>query len=348
MVVISNNYQIISPVFRSNSVAYAQNSKPEEPQYKDNSKLLLTTLACLAVGIGAVVMGRKGHLGDGVQKFLKGSSKAQKPVNIAANNINSSHSQKAISKLVEFYEGIANAAKANGNTKRHQIYSDFAQKAQKGEFSGKDLYDKLFKEYYNKLRRADYPADSKFNSKISEFTEKSTSKIQVRDENNWHYRIPINRKQLGWSTADKCMDRISVNAVTDEKLITSLDDLFASGKVKGYYKTPNDSAAWLERHDPITIYLHESASPKILAEVEKITKPYIRSTDDVLTGNKFAPGLALEKSPQPQEIKDLIDKAAKIDADLAKALENEFSSKGNLKASAGQMTAAERLLSLFN
>lgn len=350
MVIISNIYANTAHSFGKSPIGQVQQKQVEVNQQnnQDNSKLLLGSLAGLAIGIGAVIIGRKGHFGDGVQKFLKGSNKTQKALSTAVNNANISHSQKATSELAKIYEEIANTAKSKGNTKRHQIYSDFAQKSQKGEFSGQDLYDKLFNEYYNKLRTADYPIDSKFNNKISDFTEKSTAKIEVRDENNWHYRMPKNRHQQGWSTGDKSVDRISVNAVTDEKLIASLDDLFASGKVKGYYKTPNDSAAWLERHDPITIYLHEAASPQILAEVEKVTKPYIRSTEDVLAGNKFAPGLALEKSPQLQEIKDLIDKAAKIDPDLAKALETNLSKNGKPSASAGQMNSAEKLVNLFN
>lgn len=349
---IQSVYQPVVKEPVSPSTDVVETSKPA----KNNNELVLASLAGLAVIAGAFVAGRKGHLGEGVQKFLKGSNKtnannlnkAEQTAASTVANTNLSNSQKASSKLAEFYDGVASTAKAKGNIKREQIYSDFAQRAQNGEFKGQVLYGNLFDEYYNSLRKADYPIDSKFNNKISELTEKSTPKIEVRDENNWHYRLPKNRNQQGWSTADKCVDRVSVNALTDEKLVLALDDLFSSGKVKGYYKTPNDAASWLERHDPITIYLHEIASPQVLADIEKITKPYIRSTEDVLAGNKFAPGLALEKSPQIQEIQDVIDKAAKIDPDFADSLRLKLSKNGKLSASSGQMHSAQELLNLFN
>ena len=251
---------------------------------------------------------------------------------------------KARDRLAQIYEKIAREASSLGNTKRGNIYSDFAQRVKDGQFTEENIYSKLFDEIYNGLRKADYAPTSRFNPNIADLTGKETSLIQVKDEGGWHYRLPKNRTNIGWSTSDKCIDRISVNAETDEKLITSLDDLFTSGKIKGYYKTPDQSASWLDRHDPITIYLHEGATPSVLKEIERITAPHIRSRENVLVGKTFAPGLALEKSPQISEISSLLDEARLLNPQLEKVLKQNFTSNGELKASAGQMTSVQALL----
>lgn len=266
--------------------------------------------------------------------------------NLFSNSLSTSvsHETKARNKLAKIYEQIAKEASSSGNAKRGNIYSDFAKRVRNGEFTEEDVYSKLYNEIYNGLRKADYPITPKYNHKIANLTEMETHLIQVKNEGGWHYRLPKNRNSLGWSTSDKCIDRISVNAETDEKLITTLDNLFTSGKIKGYYKTPDQAASWLERHDPITIYLHEQATPTILNEVKQATSPYIRSDKNVLSGITFAPGLALEKSPQQAEILSLLNEAKLFNPQLEKSLRQNFTRKGELKASAGQMTSAKNLL----
>ena len=66
---------------------------------------------------------------------------------------------------------------------------------------------------------------------------------------------------------------------------------------------------WLERHDPITIYLDEKADTKTLEAVKTACEKYIRSSEDVLLGKKFASGMALQKSPDEQDIKAILQEA---------------------------------------
>lgn len=263
---------------------------------------------------------------------------------IAAENIVKKPEEMARKKLIQLYDNIAQEAAKKGNSKRNGIYSSFGERVKNGDFTPEDIYNKLFNELYGNIRKADYPIDARFNPKIEEITGQSTSLMQVKAENGWHYRLPANRRQFGWSTKGKSEHRISINATTNEELIKKLDDLFGNGQIKGYYKTPDQSASWLDRHDPITIYLHEPPSEKILKQIEETAKPYIRSEEDVLVGNKFAAGLALEQSPQIEEITNLLEEAKKIDTNLEQALRKNFTNNGSLKASAGQITAAKRLL----
>ena len=162
--------------------------------------------------------------------------------------------------------------------------------------------------------------------------------IKVRDENGWFYRMPRRR------TTTQTVDRISINALAEPNLIKALDDLLGNGEVRGYYKTPNTPSDWASRHDPITIYLDEKATPEILEKVRSVCKKYIRSTDDVLIGDKFAPGFALQKSPSTIDIENLLKKANIIDPVLEKTLRKYFTNDGKLKASAGELSAAEKLL----
>ena len=256
--------------------------------------------------------------------------------------------------LAKLYEKVAQRRIKAGETPK--ILTEFAQKARNHEFSEKELYDKLYNEIYANIRKWDYPITKSWNPKISEITGKSNSYMMVQDSAGWHYRIPKRRHDFGWSRNEKATDRISVNANTDKELIAKLDEYFGTGRAKGYYKTPSDAGSWLERHDPITIYLHEQANPRILKDIENITKPYIRSTEDVLAGHKFALGLALEKSPTTNEIENMLSQIANINPTAAQAIREELI--GNLirkglpkdsplSASAGQMTAMKQFLNLL-
>ena len=254
---------------------------------------------------------------------------------------------KATNEVIKGWEKVAEEAK--GKTNRYNNCQTQIQRLIKGERTPESVYTSLFNDYYYGIRLAKYPKTSKYNEAISDITQKETRLMQVADEQNgWHFRLPRNRHADGWSTKGKSVDRISVNAETDQKLIYELDQLFGSGEIKGMYKTPDQSFLWLTRHDPITIYLYEKATPEVLAKIERVTKPFIRSNKDVLVGHKFAPGLALEKSPQPQDIQQLIDEANKIDPALGTVFKNLMQRNNFPKASSGQVTAAKKVLNLLS
>lgn len=259
-------------------------------------------------------------------------------------------------RLAEFYEKTAQKKIKSGNTTSAQIYKDFANKVRNKEITEKELYEKLYTELYNNIRLADYPITAAWNHKIADVTGKSNSYIMLQECEGWHYRIPKRRHEFGWSRNGKAIDRISVNANTDSELIAKLDEYFGTGKAKGYYKTPAYASAWLERHDPITIYLHEKANPQILKDIENITKNHIRSTENVLVGSVFAPGLALEKSPSYSDVKKLLDEISNINPVAGEAVKDELI--GNLVrkglpkdsqffASSGQITAMKMLLEML-
>lgn len=261
----------------------------------------------------------------------------QKSVNI--------YRQKARDEFIKRSEEGAEWYKQHNETRLYNIRMGYIQDVKSGKISDNDIYYQLYKDFYETLRTAQYPKDARFDWQIDELTGKSTSLIKASEENGWHYRTPEIRHQQGWSTSDKSIDRISVNAVTDRNLIETLDKLFGEGHIKGYYKTPDDAYRWLERHDPITIYLHEKATPEILSKIEQATKPYIRSTEDVLIGEKFAPGLALEKSPQLEDIDNLLKRAKSIDPLIEQQLKISLQGlKTNINASAGQITAGHKFL----
>jgi len=197
---------------------------------------------------------------------------------------------------------------------------------------------------YKELRcSVSYSTKALKTANIDEITAKGNSLIHVKAQNGWHYRLPKGRHHR------ETVDRISINALADENLIRDLDKLLCEGKIKGYYKTPDSALNWLERHDPVTIYLDEKATPEQLELIRKTCAKYVRSTDDVLAGKKFAPGFALQQSPKETDIKAILSKMETIDLNLAQAA-REFFTIGSqeLKASAGEMEAVNKLLNMLN
>lgn len=243
---------------------------------------------------------------------------------------------KAKGRTIELCEDIA---KQEGNDNWLKTADDFKLNLK----SDKSIYQYLFSLEYGNIRYANYSDKFRFDRTIDVLTGKDSAFARVKESNGWHYRYPLH---LNGKLST--VDRISVNAAADKKLIKDLDEFMQNEKINGYYKTPEFSTQWLMRHDPVTIYLGEKATPELLSKIEKLTKPYIRSTEDVLVGQKFAPGLALEKSPKPQDIQNLINQADKIDPLLSKVFTNEMTRNGKLKASAGEVTAANRILTLLN
>lgn len=311
------------------------NQVPDKPaekkEEKDDKKLTLALAALGAITLGTIALA-----------LTKGTvipTKTEASLTNAAFDV----SEKAKNTLADLYEQTAAAAKKSGNQKRENIYIDFASRVRNNEFSDDDIFKKLFDILYRDARLANYPIDSRHNINIDKITGADTQFIRVKNENGWFYRIP---KIYHGS---KVTDRVSINANADENLIKALDALFANGEIKGYYKTPDLAANWLERHDPITIYLQESATAEVLEKIKNAAQGFIRSSDDVLLGDKFAAGFALQKSPDVQDIEKALERAKKISPSFESAMRKMFASqnKAQLNASAGQMCVLEKMLAMF-
>lgn len=253
-----------------------------------------------------------------------------------------SPNQKAKTTLSDLYTEIANKAQKNGNSKRANAF--ITCRGEINNWSSKETYTKLLETLYNESRLADYPKSALRSFNIDEITKVENSLMRVKSENGWHYRMPRIRQ------VNTSVDRVSVNAIADENLIKALDDLLGSGNVKGYYKTPDLADNWLSRHDPITIYLDEKATPEILDKIKKACEKYIRSAEDVLMGDKFAPGFALQKSPNKNDIEAILSQMKKIDNELEETIRKYFTDvkTGELKTSAGYMEAAKNLINLVS
>lgn len=214
--------------------------------------------------------------------------------------------------------------------------------------SPEEIYQNAVALKYQNIRSAKYPTNARYNQNIDRITGTTTNNITVNNQNCWNYRI-----SKAGTFKDKTIDRISLNVYPEEQLITSLDKYFATGKIKGYYKTPDRLQDWGLRHDPITIYLQEPINQNIIDDIVKISKPHIRSTENVLIGKTVSPGVAIDKSPSTQDLVNLIQEARQYDEILAHQLEtskkygfarNPMYGDYTLQSSAGQVAAVRALL----
>ena len=329
-----NNIQIVrnSQVLPSSAIKNDENELPA-PEKKTNYDCMIgATVLASVVALG--ILGHNGRLGVKVQKILGGAKSKGSPIEGLTPQ------KKAQKALEQLYDKVIAKAKNDGNTKRVSIFEQ--AKNNINTLDKKTTYGNLLEALYKDLRLGEYPASDIITKNIDDITSKCTKSTIVRAQNGWHYRMPLRKIPV------KSADRISVNALADKNLIKELDDLFASGKVKGYYKTPENSLNWLERHDPITIYLDEKATPQTLEDVKSVCEKYIRSKEDVLLGNKFAPGMALQKSPNEQDIMEVLAQAKAVDEDLESVLRVNFTnhSNGKLITSAGYIDSAKKLIDL--
>ena len=310
----------------------AETPMPEESKKRAAAYMIGATALASVIMLG--VLGHNGKLGSKIQRLLGG--KTEQTIKAATNP-----QDNAKKVLGELYEKVITKAQKDGNTRRAGIFKQCKDNI--NSLDTQTMYGNLLDALYKDLRLGEYPTSALVTKNIEEITAKGTASIKVKNQNGWHYRMPIARK------SGKSVDRISVNALADEKLIKSLDDLFASGKVKGYYKTPETNLNWLERHDPITIYLDEKATPETLDAVKTACEKYIRSTEDVLSGKKFASGMALQKSPDEKDIKAVLEQAKNIDPILEDVLRKQFTdtASGKLITSAGYMDSANKLINLI-
>ncbi len=227
-------------------------------------------------------------------------------------------------------------------------YLAIADKMERCELPLNAMFSNLLNHRYNVLRTHNYPIDARHQHDIDQVSGQGTPEIKVKVEGGWHYRIPKNLKARGVASGASSKDRVSLNVVADKALLAQLDQLFVT-RVKGYYKTPDMSDNWLERHDPITMYLDEPLTPAIEAEIVKIVTPFVRSTKDVLPGRLLAPGMAAETSPTVDEINHEITRAKAIDAQFADAVKQYFTDKrGQLKTSAGRLRSVREVIDQYS
>lgn len=238
----------------------------------------------------------------------------------------------------------------NKGTSRESALKDLANRYRNSEIEPQTAYNTFINTHYDNIRVTNRYSmkETLTTSNIEDITAKNTSKIDVSPENGWHYRKPKNRKANGWGTGDKSIDRISLNVKADENLIKELDDLIYSGEMKVIYKTPAMNEDWIYRHDPITMYFYkDKATPQNIEAIKKVASKYIRTTDDVLIGQKIAPGIALDKSPTTADMKKLIKEASDIDEDLGQTVDRYFkhrTDKTRYKSSSGQVEAVKRTI----
>ena len=212
----------------------------------------------------------------------------------------------------------------------------------------KALIDKM----YRLVRLHDYPMDENHQKDIDQRTGQSSNKVYSQNENGWHYRHPIKRRgKETYISPPKSTLRISLNVNANEDLIDALDKFMLENSQPGaemYYKTPESESDWLERHDPITIYLEDDVPDAIKEELVRITDAFIRSREDVLPGEKIAGGVSLERSPSNEALQELIDRGYKINDYTGEAIKSLVTKDEKLKASAGQVTALEQFLEKYS
>lgn len=299
-----------------------------------NNTFIAAAIGLVATGVGYAVFHKKinAKVGSLIGKFknVPASINLPKVTNIPKNHddfINNIKKTQIDENLVKLQ---------NTNQQKYQQIADLWRDSD----DQLTFYNHLTAQY-NKLRLHPYKIDAKHNVKIENITGADNSLIKVKNQDNWHYRMPNNNVPV------KTVERMSLNANANENLIKELDDYFYNKGV-GYYKTPSDSTSWLDRHDSITMYFNQQITPEIENDLAKICQKYVRNTDDVLVGQKIIPGLTKVKEPSAADITDVMDKADKLNADLGKAVKSYFRNNNNgqisYKASAGQMKVIQDLI----
>lgn len=204
---------------------------------------------------------------------------------------------------------------------------------------------------YKKIRKAAYPEDKRHHPAIDKLTSLETPQLKVihDDEGSWHFRVP---RDVTNTDNDTITDRLSLNVCANPQLIECLDDLFASGAVKGFYKTPSESQRWISRHDPITIYLKEPLNTQIENRLASLVKPFIRSTENVLPGRIIIPGITCEKNPTQEQMEEAIKEATSFHPSFGNKARQTFTRHNQdgepcLKASTGEYNSVRRIIDLL-
>ena len=187
---------------------------------------------------------------------------------------------------------------------------------------------------------------------------KDANGVVVRDQGGWFYRIPdgMSTSRVGEKK------RLSANVAFNKDMLDKLDAFFVSRLDKesktglGYYKTPQSSADWGQRHDPITMYFGRDLTDEEQNILVGILSPHVRESDTGLPGKELSKGISYLDDPTDASIAALVERAKLIDPELATALEREAlagyvnrselraRSDGGYRLSAGEVLAYEMIL----
>jgi hypothetical protein len=231
-----------------------------------------------------------------------------------------------------------------------------AQNRGAGFFDESYMWSQIYDLLYANLR---VPSDSKFDkaqniphdNNIEQITAQGNSFVHVKDENNWHYRMPLSFSKHPRAAAKvespEGDHRVSFAAIADPKLIDTLDRYVAQQRL-AYYKTPNQEAGWLGRTDPITIYFKEPVTDEVKQELQTMLQPYNRANhiDNPLIGDNWTPGLALDRSPTSDQLQKTLQQIQGINPVLAKVIQEKITKDGRLKASSGQVEAIKQIIDI--
>lgn len=218
-----------------------------------------------------------------------------------------------------------------------------------GRIDSDNPYTTLIEGTYQEIRRGAYTPTTEDDASVVERTAQSAEGMVFHDGMlpHWHAHIPewlLTTKSLA---GKRPIATISINAHASPELVAALDHYLVEASIEVTVKYPARFDNWMDRHDPVTIYLFEELPPDVEEELVRITKPFIRS-DQGLFGRKLADGLYLGTGVSEDELLSLIARGRTIDPRLGAALERRFSSPGKpSSASAGEIAAAKRVLHLL-
>ena len=217
-------------------------------------------------------------------------------------------------------------------------------------FEPEKMWTQIYEYFYHKIRKADtgHYDSVPHDYDIDDYTSKGNNLIQVKDQNNWNYRMPLSMSQhprAAYKVPKEEEERISFAAIADKRLIDVLDDYVANKRL-AYYKTPNDGQRWLDRHDPVTMYFKEKVTPEIKEELKVIfnNKEFNRSfhAENPLEGDEFSKGLAREESPSGNKIEKLLGDIKALNMDAYKFLYKEWGGPV-FKVSSGMFLSGEKI-----
>lgn len=208
-------------------------------------------------------------------------------------------------------------------------------------------FNNMLQQFYNGIRIAKYD-NSNVEIGIEDYTSEPNASIEeVRDKSGWHYRIPFN------TSTEKTKYRISLNIKGSKELIDILDNIAKDYNI--YYKTPTTSMEWLDRHDPVTIYisnttLTDAQVQELKDRVVKETAPYIRSNQGFgLYGENISEGVEFGEEATENNANSLVAEALLIDKTLSDGVRQYLTStSGKFKGSVGQQMAVRQLLDIVN
>ena len=227
--------------------------------------------------------------------------------------------------------------------------------------SPSQFYTRIRNKIYSKIRAGkDLIYTSRENYKPKEFQEAlfaNTNGYRGTVESSWIYRSPIGlKKQL------PIVDRISLNVYQDKDLIAKLDNYLLEHCPGAKYKCPGAGKIdWNQRHDTVTIYLTEKATPKIMQDIADLVKPHIRQNpNEIMLGNKITQGAYQVLEPTKESIKPLLIKAKMMnlepefyewlgtpDFDTGAGLFVMQNGERVVQTSPGTVEALKRMLELF-